>query len=85
MTCVCGPVFELAFFSDGARQMMLCNHTSRYHVAAAAVRGGALRNPRVAVDAHALASFFMHLAQKDREYILQNGKGACTLIFLALC
>ena len=55
--------------------MMLCNHTSRYHVAAAAVRGGALHNPTVAVDSHALGSYIMHLAQKDREYIFANGKG----------
>jgi xylulose-5-phosphate/fructose-6-phosphate phosphoketolase len=55
--------------------MMLCNHTSRYHVAAAAVRGGALHNPKVAVDGHSLASSIMHMAQKDHDYIFANGKG----------
>ncbi|KAJ7220120.1 phosphoketolase [Mycena pura] len=54
--------------------MMLCNHTSRYHVAAAAVRGGALSNPAVAVNAHEHESFFMHLAQKEKEYSYANGK-----------
>ncbi|KAI0267712.1 phosphoketolase [Gloeopeniophorella convolvens] len=55
--------------------MMLANHTSRYHVAAAAVRGGALFNPKVCAEAHELAAQFMHMAQKDRDYIYQNGEG----------
>ena len=54
--------------------MMLANHTSRYDVAVAAVRGGARTNPRVAVHAHQLCSHFEHMARKDREYIYQNGK-----------
>ncbi|EMD34065.1 hypothetical protein CERSUDRAFT_117575 [Gelatoporia subvermispora B] len=54
--------------------MMLVNHTSRYHVAAAAVRGAALANPWVEVDAHARISEYMHMAKKDEEYILANGK-----------
>jgi xylulose-5-phosphate/fructose-6-phosphate phosphoketolase len=54
--------------------MMLCNQTSRFHVAAAAVRGGALRNQRVAVDAHGLVAELMHCAVKEREWILANGK-----------
>jgi xylulose-5-phosphate/fructose-6-phosphate phosphoketolase len=54
--------------------MMLCNHTSRYDVAAAAVRGGALHNARVSVSSHEIASYVMHLKQKDRDYILANGK-----------
>jgi len=53
---------------------MLCNKTSRYDVAAAAVRGGALHNPEVSVDSHEIASYIMHLKQKDREYIYANGK-----------
>ncbi|KAF8896623.1 XFP N-terminal domain-containing protein [Infundibulicybe gibba] len=53
--------------------MMLCNHTSRFHVAAAAIRGGALWNPKVTVVAHELESHVKHLAQKAREYILENG------------
>ncbi|KAJ7284572.1 phosphoketolase [Mycena rebaudengoi] len=54
--------------------MMLCNHTSRYDVAIAAVRGGALSNPKVAVSAHEHQSFIAHLAQKERDYIYANGK-----------
>ncbi|KAJ7672138.1 phosphoketolase [Mycena polygramma] len=54
--------------------MMLCNHTSRYDVAVAAIRGGALSNPKVAVTAHEDASYIKHLAQKERDYILANGK-----------
>jgi xylulose-5-phosphate/fructose-6-phosphate phosphoketolase len=55
--------------------MMLCNKTSRYHVAAAAIRAGASHNQRVAIDAHEKASYVMHLAQKTKEYIYANGKG----------
>jgi hypothetical protein len=55
--------------------MMLCNRTSRYHVAEAAVRGGALHNSKVAVVAHELVSYFKHLAQKNKDYIYANGKG----------
>ena len=55
--------------------MMLCNHTSRYHVAMNAIRGGALHNQRMAVNAHELESYFKHMAQKDKDFILQNGKG----------
>ncbi|KAH7927923.1 D-xylulose 5-phosphate/D-fructose 6-phosphate phosphoketolase [Leucogyrophana mollusca] len=54
--------------------MMLCNHTSRYDVAAAAVRAGALFNAHVSTDAHESASFIEHVASKDKEYILQEGK-----------
>jgi xylulose-5-phosphate/fructose-6-phosphate phosphoketolase len=49
--------------------MMLVNHTSRYHVAAAAVRGGARHNLRICTDATELAARFMHMAEKDHEYI----------------
>jgi xylulose-5-phosphate/fructose-6-phosphate phosphoketolase len=55
--------------------MMLCNKTSRFDVAIAAIRGGARVNPKVAVEAHELAAYVRHLAQKEREYILENGKG----------
>lgn len=55
--------------------MMLCNHTSRFDVAIAAIRGGAEFNKRVAVDAHEVVSYIKHLAQKEREYILKHGKG----------
>lgn len=55
--------------------MMLCNRTSRYHVAAAAIRGGALRNAEVAVDAHEKVGEVMHLAQKDHDYIYATTQG----------
>lgn len=55
--------------------MMLSNKTSRYHVAAAAIRAGALYNPSVAIDAYEQASYVLHLAQKDKDYIYANGKG----------
>lgn len=54
--------------------MMLCNHTSRYDVAIAAILGGAKVNPKVALNAHETASYVKHLIQKDREYILENGQ-----------
>ncbi|RDB26054.1 putative phosphoketolase [Hypsizygus marmoreus] len=54
--------------------MMLCNHTSRFDVAIAAIRGGARFNPRVAVEAHEKESYIKHLAQKERDYIYANGK-----------
>ena len=55
--------------------MMLCNKTSRYDVAIAAIAGGARTNPRVAVDAHTLISYFQHRARLDKKYIYENGKG----------
>lgn len=61
---------------------MLCNHTSRYHVAEAAIRKGAFYNPKVAVDSQQKISYVLHLAQKAHEYIYANGEGACwTYIF----
>lgn len=53
--------------------MMICNRTSRYDVALAAVRGGALHNPKVSVKAHEAQSYIKHLRQKDREFIYANG------------
>ncbi|KAL1744164.1 XFP N-terminal domain-containing protein [Schizophyllum fasciatum] len=54
--------------------MMLANHTSRFHVAAAAVRGASLRNEAVAVDAHKLEAQLKHMAEKERQYIYATGK-----------
>ncbi|KAF7312098.1 D-xylulose 5-phosphate/D-fructose 6-phosphate phosphoketolase [Mycena indigotica] len=54
--------------------MMLGNCTSRYDVAAAAIRGGALSNPKVAVNAHEHESYVKHLAVKEKDYIYANGK-----------
>ncbi|KAF7985626.1 hypothetical protein HWV62_2125 [Athelia sp. TMB] len=54
--------------------MMLCNKTSRYHIASIAIRAGAKHNPSVAVDAHEHAMFMMHLARKDKDYIYEHGE-----------
>ncbi|KAI0035422.1 XFP N-terminal domain-containing protein [Vararia minispora EC-137] len=54
--------------------MMLTNHTSRYHIAAAAVRGGARFNSKVATVAHLRAAEYMHMAQKDKDFIIAHGK-----------
>jgi len=54
--------------------MMLCNHTSRYHVAAAAIRAGAFFNPKVSTEAQAKSAYIMHMAAKDKEYIYAHGK-----------
>jgi len=58
---------------------MLANHTSRFDVAIAAIRGGAHVNPRVAVDAHEKESYIKHMAQKERHYIYRHGKGSLAL------
>jgi hypothetical protein len=55
--------------------MMLCNNTSRFDVAVAAVRAGAQCNAHVAVDSHAVVSRLMHLKQKERQWIVIHGKG----------
>ncbi|KAI0067178.1 D-xylulose 5-phosphate/D-fructose 6-phosphate phosphoketolase [Artomyces pyxidatus] len=54
--------------------MMLANHTSRYDIAAQAVRAGSQHNGKVRLDAHELASRFEHMAEKDKAYILEVGK-----------
>jgi xylulose-5-phosphate/fructose-6-phosphate phosphoketolase len=59
--------------------MMLCNRTSRFDVAIAAIRGGAEFNPKIAISAHELESSIKHMAQKEREYIYKNGQGELTL------
>lgn len=62
----------------GARQttqMMLANKTSRYDIAAHAVREGGKYNSEVQVVAHELASNFLHLKQKDKAYIDLHGMG----------
>ena len=60
--------------SSGLPTNELLNHTSRYHVAAAAVRGAARLNARVEVDAHPAISGFMHDAQKAQQYIMGHGE-----------
>jgi xylulose-5-phosphate/fructose-6-phosphate phosphoketolase len=61
--------------TTSALDMMLQNHTSRYHVAEAAVRGASKFNERVQVRSHELISAFRHLAEKDKSYIYENGAG----------
>ena len=58
---------------------MLCNNTSRFDVAAAAIRGGARHNRHVAVDAHELESHIMHLKKKEKDWIYEHGKGKSLL------
>ncbi|KAF8502562.1 D-xylulose 5-phosphate/D-fructose 6-phosphate phosphoketolase [Hysterangium stoloniferum] len=53
--------------------MMLVNRTSRYHVAAAAVRGGSKCNPRVSVNEHQLIAQLMHDAERARKYAYEHG------------
>ncbi|THH28321.1 hypothetical protein EUX98_g5854 [Antrodiella citrinella] len=61
--------------TTSALDMMLQNHTSRYHVAAAAIRAASAAkvNAAVDVDAHTTISYIMHLAEKDRAYIYKHG------------
>lgn len=53
---------------------MLLNETSRYHVAAAAIRGGATVNPRVAIETHKVMEF-LHMAEKAKQYAFEHGEG----------
>ncbi|KAF4613835.1 hypothetical protein D9613_007622 [Agrocybe pediades] len=54
--------------------MMIANETDRFSVAINAIKGGAKVNSKVAVYAHERCSYLNHLMQKEREYILKNGK-----------
>ncbi|KAH9945234.1 phosphoketolase [Epithele typhae] len=53
--------------------MMVLNKTSRYDLATEAIRSAALLNPRVEIDAHKTISHILHLAQKDKDYIMAHG------------
>ncbi|THH08012.1 hypothetical protein EW145_g2997 [Phellinidium pouzarii] len=64
--------------------MMLSNGVSRFDVAAAAVRGGALVNEKVAVDAHIKIGVFMHRAQKAKDYAFEHGQGWFFLLIFVL-
>ena len=55
--------------------MMIRNCVSRYHVAEAAVRGGAIQNAKVRLDQHEILSNLRHELQKIRSYIMKQGKG----------
>ncbi|KIJ25684.1 hypothetical protein M422DRAFT_55874 [Sphaerobolus stellatus SS14] len=54
--------------------MMLCNRTSRFHVAAAAIKGGTVVNPKVAVVDHELVSGMLHEAESYKKYAFENGE-----------
>lgn len=55
--------------------MMLRNHVSRYHVAEAAIKGGAKNNEQVRLNMHVLLSEIRHAMQKCQEDIQKTGKG----------
>ena len=59
-----------------ALDMMLQNHTSRYNVAEAAVRGAAKVNDKVQVVSREVIAELKHMAEKDKEYIYKTGAGA---------
>ena len=58
--------------------MMLVNHTSRYHVAQAAVRGAARRNEKVRTRHQELQAEFAHNIIETRKYIIEHHKGRST-------
>lgn len=53
--------------------MMLRNGVSRYHVAEAAIIGGAVHNPKVALDMATLLGEIRHQVTKVHSYILSHG------------
>ena len=54
--------------------MMLRNRVSRYHVAEAAIKGGASRNEKVKLDMHETLSRIRHDLAKLQERIMSTGK-----------
>ncbi|MCJ1473043.1 hypothetical protein MMC13_001692 [Lambiella insularis] len=54
--------------------MMLRNSVSRYHVAEAAIRGGATRNEKVRLDQHKLLSLIRHDISETQKYIMKTSK-----------
>ncbi|MCJ1283516.1 hypothetical protein MMC26_002846 [Xylographa opegraphella] len=54
--------------------MALRNRVSRYHVAEAAVKGGATRNEKVRLEQHELLSTIRHEITKTQEYIMKTSK-----------
>jgi xylulose-5-phosphate/fructose-6-phosphate phosphoketolase len=57
--------------------MMLVNGVSRYHVAKAAIMGGAKWNDRVKIRQQELSSKFDKDIAESRKYIVANRKGEC--------
>lgn len=60
--------------------MMLVNGTSRYHVAQAAVCGGAKRNERIRIQQQELSSEMRHKIVETRKYIMANHEGKYSII-----
>lgn len=60
--------------------MMLVNRTSRYHVAHAAVCGGAKRNERIRIHQQELISEIGHNIVGTRKYIMANHEGKYSII-----
>lgn len=54
--------------------MRLRNCVSRYHVAEAAIRGGAKHNPKVALDMATLLGDIRHQVTKVQNYIMSSGR-----------
>jgi xylulose-5-phosphate/fructose-6-phosphate phosphoketolase len=55
--------------------MLLRNRVSRYHVAEAAVKGGAARNEMVRLDMHELLGDLRHRISKAKAFIFETGTG----------
>jgi len=64
--------------------MMIANDTDRFGVAVAAIKGGALVNPRVAAYAHEKCALLQHMKAKEKEHIYKHGKG-WAFLFLFIC
>lgn len=65
--------------------MMLVNRVSRFHVAKAAVIGGAMRNKNVRLRQHEILSELDHDIVKTRKYIIANKKGwSPCLLYISL-
>jgi xylulose-5-phosphate/fructose-6-phosphate phosphoketolase len=54
--------------------MVIRNRCSRYHVALAAVKGAAARNPGFAMDLQSVAALIQHDLAKAQQYIYKHGE-----------
>ena len=54
--------------------MMLRNRVSRFHVAEAAIKGGAIRNEKIRLDMHETLSSIRHDLAKVQELVMSTGK-----------
>lgn len=64
--------------------MMLVNHTSRYHVAQAAVDGAAMRNEKVGIHHQELRAEFEQKVVETRKYIIEQQQGEYSLLLSVL-